>query len=129
MKTGYFVIVVALGVISILGFAMDSHSQFLSSNLDALINDYVANQQSMGTVLVAEKGEVVFAKGYGLADVEKSIPNTPETKFMIGSITKQFTAMLVTQLVEKGRLRLDNTISDLIPEFPKCVIRRHGLNV
>ena len=52
----------------------------------------------MGTVLVAAKGEVVFAKGYGLADVEKNIPNTPDTKFMIGSITKQFTAMLVTQL-------------------------------
>jgi CubicO group peptidase (beta-lactamase class C family) len=58
----------------------------------------VANQQFMGTVLVAAKGEVVFAKGYGLADVEKNIPNTPDTKFMIGSITKQFTAMLVTQL-------------------------------
>jgi CubicO group peptidase (beta-lactamase class C family) len=75
----------------------------------------------MGTVLVAEKGKVVFAKGYGLADVEKNNPNTPDTRFMIGSITKQFTAMLVTQLVEKGNLELDNTISDFIPEFPRDI--------
>jgi CubicO group peptidase (beta-lactamase class C family) len=75
----------------------------------------------MGTVLVADKGEVVFSKGYGLADVENNIPNTPETKFMIGSITKQFTAMLITQLVEKGKLKLDNTISDFIPDFPRDI--------
>jgi CubicO group peptidase (beta-lactamase class C family) len=121
VKTKYSVTIVALAVISILGFASQSHSQSLSSRLDALVNDYVANQQFMGTVLVAEKGKVVFVKGYGLADVEKNIPNTPDTKFMIGSITKQFTAMLVTQLVEKGKLKPDNTISDFIPEFPKDV--------
>jgi CubicO group peptidase (beta-lactamase class C family) len=75
----------------------------------------------MGSVLVANKGKVVFAKGYGLADVEKNISNTPETKFMIGSITKQFTAMLITQLIEKGKLKLDNTISDFIPDFPRDI--------
>lgn len=105
----------------LLGFALQSRSQSLPSTLDALINDYVVNQQFMGSVLVAEKGKVVFAKGYGLANVDLNIPNTPDTRFMIGSITKQFTAMLVTQLVEKGKLKLDNTISDFIPEFPRDI--------
>jgi CubicO group peptidase (beta-lactamase class C family) len=121
MKAKYFMTAVSLVVISILGITVQSHSQSLSSKLDALINDYVVNQQFMGSVLIAEKGKVVFAKGYGLADVENNIPNTPETKFMIGSITKQFTAMLVTQLVEKGKLKLDNTISDFMPDFPKDI--------
>jgi len=124
MKTKCSVAVVSLAVIAILGFVPQSRSQSLSSRLDALIDDYAANHQFMGTVLVAEKGEVVFAEGYGLADAEKNIPNTPDTKFMIGSITKQFTAMLVTQLVEKGKLRLDNTISDFVPEFPKDIGER-----
>ncbi len=100
------------------GLSRQGYSQLISSRIDDLVNDYVAHHHFMGTVLVAEKGKVVFAKGYGLADVDRNMPNTPETKFMIGSITKQFTAMLVTQLVEKGRIRLENTISDFIPEFP-----------
>src|SRR4030042_6675338 len=100
------------------GFFFQRCSQSLPPRIDDLMKDYVAHHQFMGTVLVAEKGKVVFAKGYGLADVDRNMPNTPETKFMIGSITKQFTAMLVTQLVEKGWVRLENTISDFIPEFP-----------
>jgi CubicO group peptidase (beta-lactamase class C family)/ankyrin repeat protein len=107
-----------------MGFIFQACSQSLPPRIalppriDDLINDYVAHHQFMGTVLVAEKGKVVFAKGYGLADVDRDMANTPETKFLIGSITKQFTAMLVTQLVEKGRIRLENTISDFMPEFP-----------
>ena len=103
------------------GLTHQSYSQSLQSKIDDLVNQYVVDRQFMGSVLVAEKGKVVFAKGYGLADVEQNIPNTPETKFMIGSITKQFTAMLVTQLIEKGKLRLDNTISDFVPNFPKDI--------
>ena len=103
------------------GLAGQVNSQTIQSNIDNLVNEYVAHQQFMGSVLVAEKDNIIFAQGYGLADVEQDIPNTPDTKFMIGSITKQFTAMLITQLVERGKLRLDNTISDFVPEFPKDI--------
>lgn len=107
--------------IFLLGLTCQSYSQSLQSKIDDFVNEYVVDHQFMGSVLVADKGEVVFAKGYGLANVEQNIPNTPETKFMIGSITKQFTAMMVMQLVEKGKLRLDNKISDFIPYFPKNI--------
>jgi CubicO group peptidase (beta-lactamase class C family) len=107
-----------------LGLSCQRRSQLLESRIDDLINDYVVNQQFMGTVLVADQGKVVFVKGYGLANVEQNIPNTPKTKFRIGSITKQFTAMLVTQLVEKGKLKLDNTISDFVPDFPQDIGKR-----
>ena len=100
---------------------LEGYSQSLQSKIDGLVNAYVVNHQFMGSVLIADRGKVVFSKGYGLANVEKNIPNTPETKFGIGSITKQFTAMLVTQLIEKGKLRLDNTISDFLPDFPKDI--------
>ena len=85
----------------ILCLTCQNGSQSLQSEIDGLVNEYVVTHGFMGSVLVAEKGAVVFAKGYGVADVEGNIPNTPETKFMIGSITKQFTAMLVTQLLKK----------------------------
>ena len=115
-------IVVALSFfIFLLALACQSHKQSLQTKIDTLVNEYVTNHQFMGSLLVADKGEVIFTKGYGLADVENNIPNTPETKFMIGSITKQFTAMLVTQLIEKGKLKLDNTISDFTSAFPKDI--------
>lgn len=89
--------------------------------IDNMVNSYVEEDGFMGSVLVAEKGKVIIAKAYGLADVEKNIPNTSKTQFGIGSISKQFTAMLVTQLAEKGKLRFGNTISDFIPQFPKDI--------
>ncbi|MDH4156769.1 MAG: serine hydrolase [candidate division Zixibacteria bacterium] len=103
------------------GLAGQVYSQSLEARIDDLIDECVLNDQFMGSVLVAENGEVILAKGYGLADVNKNIPNTPETLFPIGSISKQFTAMLVTQLVEKGKLRLDNTIADFLPDFPEDI--------
>jgi len=119
MKKKYFTIFASLVIISILGFGCKNNSKSLSKKIDSLVNDYAVNRQFMGTVLVAEKGKVIFSKGYGLANVEKNLPNTPQTRFPIGSITKQFTAMLVTQLVEKGKLNLDNKITDFVADFPR----------
>ncbi|MGB7063019.1 MAG: serine hydrolase [Candidatus Zixiibacteriota bacterium] len=119
MEKRNFIKMSLLFFIFLLGLTCHSHSQFLQSKIHDLVNEYVVDHQFMGSVLVADKGKVVFAKGYGLADVEKNIPNTPETQFKIGSIAKQFTAMLVTQLLEQGKLKLDNTISDFVPGFPK----------
>ncbi|HUU44221.1 MAG TPA: serine hydrolase [Acidobacteriota bacterium] len=110
-----------LCLIFVLCFASQVESRNLQSEVDSLLNDYVVNHNFMGAILVAENGGIILAKGYGLADVENNIPNTPKTKFMIGSITKQFTAILVMQLVERGTLRLDNTISDFLPAFPRDV--------
>jgi CubicO group peptidase (beta-lactamase class C family) len=121
MENKHVITVTLFIFIFIFGFDCPTYSQSLSSRINELVNDYAINHQFMGSVLVAEKGQVLFTKGYGLANVEQNIPNTPDTKFMIGSITKQFTAMLITQLIEKGTLKLDNTISDFIPEFPKNI--------
>ena len=74
-------------------------------------------RQFNGSALVAENGRVIYRQGFGMANMEWGIPNTPDTKFRLGSITKQFTAMLTLQLVEQGKLKLDAKISDYLPDY------------
>jgi CubicO group peptidase (beta-lactamase class C family) len=85
---------------------------------------YYNNGRFNGSVLVAERGKVIFKKGYGMANMEWGIPNTPDTKFRLGSITKQFTAMLIMQLVEQGKVKLDGKLSDYLPDYRKDIGER-----
>lgn len=111
---------VSLAVLVILLTASTTFAQSKAAKIDALVQQYVANRQFNGSVLVAEKGQVIFKKGYGMANMEWNIPNAPDTKFRLGSITKQFTAMLIMQLVEKGKLKLAGKITDYLPDYPKA---------
>jgi CubicO group peptidase (beta-lactamase class C family) len=72
-----------------------------------------------GSVLVAENGKVIYKNAFGLANREWGIPNTTDTKFMIGSVSKPLTAMLVLVQVQKGLISLDKTITDYIPWYSK----------
>ena len=78
--------------------------------MDALIQSYVANQQFMGAVLVAQGDRVLLNKGYGSANIAWSISNTPATRFRIASVSKQFTAAAIMRLVDEGKLRLDDRL-------------------
>jgi CubicO group peptidase (beta-lactamase class C family) len=106
-----------LGIVMMLG-AGSIAAQPHTEQIDLLIDNYREFGQFNGTALVAEDGEVILSKGYGLANMEWEIPNTPDTKFRIGSITKQFTAMLILQLVEEGALDLTATIRTYLPDYP-----------
>jgi CubicO group peptidase (beta-lactamase class C family) len=70
-----------------------------------------------GAVLVAENGQVVYKGAFGLANREWNIPNAPDTKFMIGSISKPLTAMLTLVQAQKGLIGLDKTVADYLPAF------------
>lgn len=70
-----------------------------------------------GAVLVAENGKIIYKEAYGLANREWNISNTTDTKFMIGSVSKPLTAMLMLIQVQKGLVSLDKTIADYLPEF------------
>src|SRR5262245_13975937 len=63
-----------------------------------------------GAVLVARDGKVIFSRGYGMANLEWDIPNTPQTKFRLGSITKQFTAAAIVLLEEQGKLKIQDPV-------------------
>jgi len=93
-------------------------AQAPAAKIDALMKRYADQGLFSGSVLVADHGKVIYRKGFGWANAEWKIPNAPDTKFRIGSVTKQFTAMLVMQLVEEGKLRLDGAIGDYLPEYP-----------
>lgn len=72
-----------------------------------------------GTVLVMKNDTVLLKRAYGLADYEWNIPNTIDTKFGLASITKHFTAIAILQLVEKGKLSLDDKLNKFFPDYPK----------
>jgi CubicO group peptidase (beta-lactamase class C family) len=76
-------------------------------------------RQFNGTALVAENGKVIYKAGFGQANMEWNIPNTPDTRFRLGSITKQFTATVILQLVEQGKIKLDAKLSDYLPDYRK----------
>jgi CubicO group peptidase (beta-lactamase class C family) len=69
-------------------------------------------------VLVARDGKILFDHGYGLADRDKQMPATPETRFRIGSVTKQFTAAAILHLQQEGKLSLDDPLSKYFPNYP-----------
>ena len=108
--TGFFVLLISVNV---------TFGQAKIEQLDELINLYTEYGQFNGSVLVAEKGEVIYKKGFGLANMEWKIPNQSDTKHRLGSITKQFTSMLILQLVEQGKLKLDVPISTYLLDYPK----------
>ena len=87
--------------------------------IDGLLKQYQEFGQLNGAILVAENGRVVYEKGFGMANMEWGIPNGPDTKFRIGSITKQFTAALILQLVDEGKIKLDGKITDYLPDYRK----------
>ncbi len=86
--------------------------------IDQLISSYDKLGLFNGSALVAEHGQVVLKKGYGLANMEWNIPNAADTKFRLGSITKQFTAILVLQLVEQGKIDLHAPVTRYLPDYP-----------
>ncbi len=96
-----------------------SFGQTKTKQIDKLLNQYLEYGQFNGSVLVAEKGKIIYKKGFGMANMEWDIPNEPDTKHRLGSVTKQFTAMLIMQLVAEGKIELEATVSEYLPDYPK----------
>jgi CubicO group peptidase (beta-lactamase class C family) len=90
----------------------------LGEGLDDLMNRFTKDGYS-GAVLVARDGEIVLRKGYGLADRERNIQNTPSTLFHVASIGKIFTAAAILKLEMQGRLRTGDPVSKYLGQFPK----------
>jgi CubicO group peptidase (beta-lactamase class C family) len=102
-------------------FQPSAFSQDKADKIDELMEVFHEYGQFNGSVLVSEGGKVILKKGYGLANMEWNIPNKPDTKFRIGSITKQFTSMLILQLVEDGKIGLDGNLSDYLTYYRKDI--------
>ncbi|WP_141591268.1 serine hydrolase [Myxococcus sp. AB056] len=85
--------------------------------VDRYIHGFHQKGMFNGTALVATEGGILLKKGYGSANLEWKVPNAPDTKFRIGSITKPFTATVILQLVAEGKLQLDDPITKHLPDY------------
>jgi serine beta-lactamase-like protein LACTB, mitochondrial len=112
---------VLLSVCSVLGLAQQRAG--LSEKLqriEQMIQEELQKNGAPGAAVAIEQdGKVVFAKGFGYADVENKVPFTAQTVSRIGSISKTFTALALMQLVEQGKVKLDDEVQVYVPSFPK----------
>ena len=106
-------------------------SQKQIQKIDSLFTTWNVSNHPGGAVLVSKEGKTIFSKSYGLANIEYNIPNTNNTLFNIGSISKQFTAMGIVLLEEQNKLSIDDDIRKHIselPDFGEVITIRHLLH-
>ena len=100
------------------------------ARVEALFADYDGTDLPGAAVMVVRDGEVLLARAYGMANLEEAVPVSPATNFRLASVSKQFTALCVLMLAERGRLSLDETIADVFADFPaygRGITMRHLL--
>ncbi len=107
---------VAMTALAKSGAALDVER---AAQIETLFRDYNQVNAPGVAVMVVREGKPIFAKSFGLADLQHKTPCTTNTNFRLASVTKQFTAMAVMMLVEKKRLSLDERLANLFPEFPE----------
>jgi CubicO group peptidase (beta-lactamase class C family) len=88
------------------------------ARMEQVVESFVNDKQFMGAVLVARGNDVLLDKGYGFANLEWHVPDSPKTKFRLGSITKQFTAAAILLLEERGKLKVDDPVKKYMPDAP-----------
>lgn len=114
-----FLKIVIVGVFALVTSSNFCFGQTKNEQLDKLLNLYQEYGKFNGSVLIADQGKVVYKKGFGMANMEWDIPNKPNTKHRLGSITKQFTAMLILQLAAADKLDLHAPVTKYLPDYPK----------
>src|SRR5450759_2120122 len=88
------------------------------SAVDTMLGNMTSQSVFSGSVLISQHGHVLLSKGYGFADRDQKTPNAPQTRFSIGSNTKQFTAAAIMLLQVQGKLKVTDRICKYIPQCP-----------
>ena len=102
----------------LLGMTAVAWTQDIGSQADAYLTAWANQGRFSGVVLIAKGDKILLRKGYGKANHELNVANTPESVFRIGSITKSFTALSILQLEEKGKLKVSDPVVKYVPELP-----------
>src|SRR5215471_5273770 len=105
------------GLFFLIALSSMAFGQVSSSSIDSLFSKFGPNNPGCA-VLVIKDGKTVFEKGYGVAELRTREKISPETNFRLASLTKEFTAMAIMLLVHDGKLRYDERLTDVFPEFP-----------
>lgn len=93
-------------------------SQEVAARIDSMMSPYFTASTPGATVIVVRDGRTVFRKAYGMANLARQQPMTPETSLRLGSLTKQFTATAILMLAEEGKLALTDEITRFLPDYP-----------
>lgn len=116
----------------VMGMAWLIGSGAQADAIDDFVNQELARQKVPGAAVgIMQRGQLVRAAGYGLANIEHGVPVHADTVFQSGSVGKQFTAVAVMTLVEDGKIKLDESIRTYLPKAPKtwqAITVRHMLN-
>ncbi len=118
-KMFLYIFATITGIALIGGLLIYQHCFSLHAKLDRYLTNLEQQGKLSASVLVAQKGKNLLCKGYGKANYEHMVSNTPKTKFDIGSITKQFTAMAIIQLVQAEKLKTSDTVASIFPDYPR----------
>jgi CubicO group peptidase (beta-lactamase class C family) len=103
--------------------ARDERDAALAADVEAFATKLPGGDEFSGVVLLTRHGQPLVRRGYGLADRKAGRPNTPETPFMLSSVSKMFTAVTIAKLVERKQLSFDSTLGSLLPEYPSAEAR------
>src|SRR5690606_23130717 len=112
------ILVLALLTITQLAWAARPSGEELNSRVDEYMEAAERVQGFSGSILVAENGHPLVSKGYGYAHIELGVPNSPETVFLLGSVTKQFTGMAIAMLQEQGKLKVGDLACTYLEDCP-----------
>src|SRR5262245_61530259 len=100
----------------------------LENKLSAYVLPYVKSMNFSGAILVAKGGRILLRKGYGMADFQTGVKNTPQTSFPVGQLSESFTAAAILLLEQRGRLSVNDSLAKFVPDFPSgAKITIHGL--
>jgi CubicO group peptidase (beta-lactamase class C family) len=113
-----FTFIFLLGVIQSSAYAQIPDDQILSAECDKLLSAQYKANETGAAALIARNGQIIYKKAFGMANLELNVPMQPDMVFRIGSITKQFTAVAILQLMEQGKLSLQDDIKKFIPDYP-----------
>lgn len=110
MKTKYLIIIFSF-------FLNSVYSQTIQENINELMTEYSKNEKFNGTILVKKRNQIIYKNAFGLANREWDIKNETDSKFLIGSLSKSFTAFMTLILIDEGLIDLNGTVGDYIPNY------------
>jgi CubicO group peptidase (beta-lactamase class C family) len=103
---------------ALFNFANAQQGNGLSAEFDKVLNEQFPSNGTGATALVSSHGKIIYKKAFGMANMELNVPMQANNVFRIGSITKQFTAIAILQLMEQGKLNLQDQVTRFIPDYP-----------
>ncbi len=118
MKNNPFLFLIATLFLSISALSAQTLDAKLSAEIDKLLQGHFKPDGSGATVLVSQKGKVLYHKAFGMANLELGVPMRTDHVFRIGSITKQFTGAAILKLAEEGKLSIQDDLTTFLPDYP-----------